>query len=153
MISPEEKGVDITFASIGFYCLETSTASKFCCGYIGENNSAKCLPDTFTDGEKERIKARDQVIDNRRHWITPKRPDKVIDVFYVYFSHFEGNGQVGYLLTAEGEVWEWREFSNVLEILIIIFAAIIGGFLEFLHYLFHMIRFWVNKRLLPLASP
>jgi hypothetical protein len=135
VLAPNERGTDITFATTNFYCVNTVSEEKYCCGFFDQNNDEKCVPDIYTDKDKNRLEKADWLIDHKNHLLyVPGRPVRDgIDIYYVYSGFFEGNVQNIYLLSRNGQVWGFTEYFNSLEVLIIIFTSIVGGIMGLLH--------------------
>jgi hypothetical protein len=150
VLAPNEQGTDITFATSDFYCVQTASTTKYCCGYFNQTDGEKCVSDTYTNDDKRRLESHYYgLIENRNHLlITPVKPVKDdIDIYYVYSGFFEGTVQNIYLLTSNGQVWNYLQYFNGMEVFLIIFTSIVGGIMGLLHSLTHLII--SKKRKLP----
>jgi hypothetical protein len=153
VLAPNEQGTDITFATSDFYCVQTASTTKYCCGYFNQTDGEKCASDTYTNDDKRRLKSHYYgLIENRNHLlITPGKPVKdYIDIYYVYSGFFEGTVQNIYLLTSNGQVWNYLQYFNGMEMFLVIFTSIVGGIMGLLHSFIHLII--SKKRKLPIKE-
>ncbi len=148
VLSPDINGVEITYATRDVYCLVDVEGIEYCCGYVVTNEQKTCLQTTSLDIEKGSFSGTDEILDNKNHlFYSPKKPEKSLDIYFVYSYFFEGNEQIGYCLSVNGNVWEWRQYvGSGYDLIAMIIVAILGGAIGLFHTFIRIIISTVKKQ-------